>query len=342
MYIPKTLAVVMPLLLVAVACGPDDDGSGDGAAVSPTPNAIAQTAADLPETACAPDEFELGELPGWPSGGSAEPAIIPVISSSLLSVGPTRFLYGVTDASYRVLTAPEIPSSIDFYALERDPSAPVASVDAAYLDTLLGRGLYRAMVDFDCAGEWGAHVTAELEDGTLASERIRFRVHPQGTTPAIGEPAPRSDSLTASTVAELRTVSTDPNPFPGAFERTVGEVVTAGQPSLVFFATPAFCQTGYCGPTVNLVKSVAIDYEDDIGFVNVEPYELHVTENGLQPRLDESGQLVPVQAVLDYGIPIEPYLFVVDAAGDVFAKYEGVVGADELRAAIEDVLAQSA
>ena len=44
-------------------------------------------------------------------------------------------------------------------------------------------------------------------------------------------------------------------------------------------------------------------------------------------------------AALDYGIPVEPYLFVVDAAGDVFAKFEGIVGGDELRAAIEDVLA---
>ena len=45
--------------------------------------------------------------------------------------------------------------------------------------------------------------------------------------------------------------------------------------------------------------------------------------------------------MLDYGIPVEPYLFLVDAAGDVFAKFEGVVGADELRAAIEDALAQT-
>ena len=122
---------------------------------------------------------------------------------------------------------------------------------------------------------------------------------------------------------------------------SVGEVVTAGQPSLVFFATPAFCQTGYCGPTVNLVKSVAVDYEDRLGFVNVEPYELHVTENGLQPVLDEDGRLVPVQAVLDYGIPVEPYLFLVDAQGDIYAKFEGVVGSDELRASIEDVLAEA-
>jgi hypothetical protein len=157
----------------------------------------------------------------------------------------------------------------------------------------------------------------------------------------VGEPAPRSDSPTASSIEEIRRISTDPDPFPGAYERTVGEVVTAGQPSLVFFATPSFCQTGYCGPTVNLVKSVAVDYRDRIGYVNVEPYELTMTANGLQPALDGQGQLQPVQAVLDYGIPVEPYLFVVDAAGDVFAKFEGVVGEDELRAAIEDALAQA-
>jgi hypothetical protein len=45
--------------------------------------------------------------------------------------------------------------------------------------------------------------------------------------------------------------------------------------------------------------------------------------------------------VLDYGIPVEPYLFLVDTEGDVFAKFEGVVGDDELRAAIEDALAQA-
>jgi hypothetical protein len=35
---------------------------------------------------------------------------------------------------------------------------------------------------------------------------------------------------------------------------------------------------------------------------------------------------------------VEPYLVLVDAAGRAFAKFEGIVGSDELRAAIEDVL----
>jgi len=96
-----------------------------------------------------------------------------------------------------------------------------------------------------------------------------------------------------------------------------------------------------CGPTVELVKSVAREYEGRLDYVNVEPYELQVTENGLQPVLDRDGQLQPVAAAIDYGIPVEPYLFVVDADGNVFAKFEAIVGGDELRAAIEDVLAEA-
>ena len=336
------LILATTVLLIVSACDADGGGEPEGSVAEPSPNAIAQPSTTSGSVACAAPNGVSPDLSDWPTGGGEEPAVIPVIMSSLVSVGPSRFLFNLTDGDYRVITSPDVAVDIDFYALERESEVPVQSVEAAYLDTLLGRGLYRVGVDFDCAGEWGAEVTATLEDGSVETERMRFLVHPQGTTPAIGAPAPRSDSPTATTVTELRMISTDLNPFPGAFERTVAEVVTAGQPSLVFFATPAFCQTGYCGPTVNLVKSVAIDYEDEIGFVNVEPYALHLTENGLQPVLDEDGRLMPVQAVLDYGIPVEPYLFIVDADGDVYAKFEGVVGADELRASIEDVLGRSA
>ena len=166
----------------------------------------------------------------------------------------------------------------------------------------MGHGLYRTSVDFDCAGEWGAEVEADMPDGSVATQRLRFTVLAEGSTPGIGEPAPRSDSLTAATPDEVATVSTDAEPFPGAYERTVGEVVSAGEPSMVFFATPAFCATGICGPTMEVVKSVAADYADRVGFVNVEPYKLHMTANGLQPELDAQGNLQPVQAVIDYGL----------------------------------------
>jgi hypothetical protein len=313
-----------------------------GADAGPSLDAIEQAAAASEEVACtAGGTGAPVDHPAWPTGGDPDASFFPMLVSSLVSTGPDRLLYNVIDADYQVLAAPDLETSVSLYALERDAETPVATVRGTFLDTPLGRGMYRASVNLDCAGEWGLEVTVRLADGSVAAERMRFEVHASGTTPAVGQPAPRSDSPTARSPDEVRLISTDPDPFPGAYERTVAEVVTAGLPSLVFFATPSFCQTGYCGPTVDLVKSVAIDYADRIGFVHVEPYELHMTANGLQPTLDADGQLQPVQAVLDYGIPVEPYLFVVDAAGDVFARFEGVVGEDELRASIEDALAHA-
>jgi hypothetical protein len=279
-----------------------------------------------------------GDIPRWPLAGDAQADFLPVMMSSLVTAGHNRFLYNVVDASYRQVAAPDVSSRADFYALERDAEVPAMRSGAGYLSSGLGRGLYRAEADFDCVGEWGAEIFVQQPDGSWSSERLRFAVYPVGSTPAVGAAVPLSDSLTAATLDEARHISTDENLYLSGYDKTVAETVTSGLPSLVFFATPAFCQTGFCGPTVELVKSVAKEHEGALEFVNVEPYELHMTENGLQPLLDEDAQLQPVEAALDWGIPVEPYLFLVDAEGRVFAKFEGIVGGDELRAAVEDVL----
>ena len=324
-------------LLVLTACASEQ-------AAAPAPDPVTTAGPGLAVTTgteaqlCDPDGGPASDLPGWPLAGSGEADFLPVVMSSLVTYGHNRFLYNVLDESYRQMAAEAVPSRVDFYALERDPDTPYARAGAAYLGSGLGRGLYRTEVDFDCVGEWGAEVFVQEADGSWVSERLRFAVHPAGSTPALGDPVPLSDSPTAATPEEVALISTDQNPYLPAYDKTVAETVTSGQPSLVFFATPAFCQTGFCGPTVELVKSVAREHEGAVEFVNVEPYELHFTENGLQPRLNEEGQLQPVAAALEWGIPVEPYLFLLDADGRVFAKFEGVVGGDELRAAVEDVL----
>ena len=328
------LASLLACSLVVLAC---DDGGDDASARAATEAAGATvSAATLPS--CSEGSV-AGDIPDWPLAGGGDPDFLPVVMSSLVTGGYNRFLYNVLDPSWRQLAAPEVASRVDFYAIERDSQTPAARSGAAYLSSGLGRGLYRTEVDFDCLGEWGAEVFVEVLDGEWQSERLRFAVHPLGGTPAIGAAGPLSDSLTATTPDDVAHISTDQNPYLPAYDKTVAQTVTSGQPSFVFFATPAFCQTGFCGPTVELVKSVAKEHAGALEFVNVEPYELHMTENGLQPLLGEDGQLQPVEAALEWGIPVEPYLFLLDAEGDVFAKFEGIVGGDELRAAVEDVLA---
>ena len=109
--------------------------------------------ADLHEVAVAPasrvplcgsGDGAAFEHPDWPVAGGGEAAFLPVVQSSLISVGPNRFLYNVLDEGYRQLAAPDVPSHVDFYALQRDPETPAASVEASYLASGLGRGLYRA------------------------------------------------------------------------------------------------------------------------------------------------------------------------------------------------------
>ena len=331
----RVLASLLACSLVVLAC---DDGSDDASAPAATEAATATvTAATLP--GCSEGSAAAGDIPDWPLAGGGDPDFLPVVMSSLVTGGYNRFLYNVLDESWRQLAAPDVASRVDFYALERDPQNPAARSGATYLSSGLGRGLYRTEVDFDCIGEWGAEVFVEGPDGEWQSERLRFAVNPLGSTPAIGAAPPLSDSLTAATPEEAALISTDENPYLPAYDKTVAQTVSSGRPSLVFFATPAFCQTGFCGPTVELVKGVAREHAGELEFVNVEPYELHLTENGLQPLLDDEGQLQPVEAALEWGIPVEPYLFLLDAEGNVFAKFEGIVGGDELRAAVEDALA---
>ena len=93
-----------------------------------------------------------------------------------------------------------------------------------------------------------------------------------------------------------------------------------------------------CRIAFNL-KGVAPEYADRVNFVHVEPYQLQQTDTGLQPLLDATGNLQPVQAVLDYGLPTEPYQFVVDGSGIVRAALQGIATADEIRAALDSVLA---
>ncbi len=73
-----------------------------------------------------------------------------------------------------------------------------------------------------------------------------------------------------------------------------------------------------------------------IRVVAIEPYELVYQDGRLQPVLQD-GSFVPVEATTVYGIPTEPWLFVVGADGTITGSFEAVVGEQELADAIRAV-----
>ena len=228
----------------------------------------------------------------------------------LLGDGPNQFIGGPDEAAVIVLES-----------VDGDGSA---EVPASWLSNPgVALGVYTAPVTFDEAGLWS--VSIKGADDAVAAALVE--VGTDSPIPEAGESAPPSSTLTGSTPDELEVISTDPDPDPGFYDLSIADAVANGRPTVVVFATPAFCQTAVCGPTIDIAKQEA-EGRDEIDFVHVEPYDVERAR---------ANDLQPVEAMFEWGLATEPWIFVVDEDGTITARFEGIVGADELTAAIDDL-----
>ncbi len=196
------------------------------------------------------------------------------------------------------------------------------------------RGIYIANPTFGSAGTWKAAFTTA---GATGPETIivTFDVHEKGATVAVGEQAPSVKTPTLADVdGNVHAISTDTDPQPAFYEHSVDELLAAKTPFALVFATPKFCKSAQCGPTLERVKAVAAQ-RPGFTVVNVEPYALDYVDGELQARLTPDQQLEPVPASDAYGLVTEPWLFVIDETGKVTASFETIFTDEELLAAID-------
>ncbi len=173
-------------------------------------------------------------------------------------------------------------------------------------------------------------MTATIADVTYDPSAIGFLVLEESASVALGAPAPLSETLTLDDVEDVVEIDTSNPPIPEMHSMTIAEAVTSGRPSVIIFASPAFCLSRICGPTKDVVDDLFKQYTDDVNFVHVEPYELDKARSGQG--------LFPVPATTEWGLQSEPWVFLVDSAGNIAAKFEAVVTMDELKAALEPLL----
>lgn len=257
-------------------------------------------------------------------GAFADAEAYPVFASSEVVVGQNRFLVGLLDSNDAPIGSRDIAMHIEFYDLAKSETSAVFGTDMDFIETIPGgRGLYVTTAKFDSAGSWGAEVTV-TGDGLDETVNAAFDVIETGTTPVIGAKAPASDTLTSADVKDLSEISTDPHPDPDFYEQSIKQAIARKDPFVVVFATPKFCTSQVCAPTLDIVKDASKNIKG-VTFIHVEVYK----------NLDKPSNLVPVEAVREWGLPSEPWVFVVDAKGRVAAKYEGTVTAGELSAALK-------
>ena len=310
-------ALLIPVgLLIIAACG------GAATQGSPQPRQTPVQQPGATRAALATQEEAVPETPG----------LQIALASSDLAVGVNRMAFGLIDSQSGPLRDADVQVST-FHLTGGGREGPIETVPATFRKWPVGPGgVYTARLSFDRSGAWGiAAIVADGGPSRAASTALQ--VSQTSATPALGSPAPSSANKTARDVTSLEELTTDADPDPDLYAMTIAEAIKIGVPLLVVFATPAYCQTFTCGPQVEVIKALKAQYyKGQANFIHVEVYD-----NPLEIQGDLSrGRLSPTLA--EWGLPSEPWTFILDSEGLVSAKFEGFATAEELEEALSAVL----
>jgi hypothetical protein len=259
--------------------------------------------------------------------------------TSDLAPGPIRYTFLILDEHGRAI---EKPSARVWIARTRD-AAPFVQATARFIrvdvpeknrprmsgglshdDVEVGNGVYVVNTRLDKPGiYWLLARPAGVKD-LQALGTIVLRIH--ASTPALGAKAPPSKTPTLGE-APVRMLTTRVPPDRALLRYSIADSLRRHVPFVVTFATPAFCSSRVCGPVVDIVDRVRRDFAGtNVRFMHVEIYTRNNPSNGVN------------RFVKQWRLPSEPWTFLVGRDGRIKAKFEGVVSAGELRAAVRRTL----
>ena len=283
-------------------------------------------------------------------GEAFDPAMQPQVVNSALAVGPNRITIGLFNAGRELVQDAEGVLRLyrlgedDRGALEGEYPLRRASIAAQETHGHAGDGahehdeepfatVYVARADLPAAGRWGVALAVEAGgrryDPLLAAPVTVLERTPE---PGIGDPLPASTHLTLRDVDDVSEVSSAPEPIAALSEPTVAEALASGQPVLVAIATPAFCQSRFCGPLLDqVVYPLYGEFAGRVRFVHVEPFDLAEARRG---------RLVAVPLMAEWRLLTEPWIFVAGRDGRVAAKFEGIASIEEVRETLSALVAE--
>jgi hypothetical protein len=204
-------------------------------------------------------------------------------------------------------------------------AAKSASGPAAFFGSgQTGGGEWVVYSEFDSSGPWGFEVSLDHPTYGPAVGRVNIEVAARPRTPKVGDHVPSPDSPTAA-AGDLATITSDPSPDPGLYTMTVGDAAASGKPTVIYFGSPAHCSTQLCADSLAALKQVKGQFGSQVNFIHVETRDLK-----------DPAQLSPTTAA--WGLPSEPWTFVLDKAGRVNTRMEGGLDPLELQAVLQQKL----
>ncbi|MEX2599709.1 MAG: hypothetical protein WD533_08645 [Dehalococcoidia bacterium] len=282
--------------------------------------------------ACAGTEADAGT----PGETSITPIVAtPILATKELHVGTQRVAF-LLETPTALVTAAE--ARVTSYA-PGEGGAPRETTNAEFHEwPYATRGTYVTELRFDQPGEW--RLLVEVDDaGFIGSTEINLKVAEESRVRTIGQLAPFSNSRTlASAGGDLASITSHYQPDPELYHLSIAEALITGRPSVIVFASPAFCTTPTCGPQVDTVSELKERYREAADFIHVEVYD---NPDEIQGDLNLA-RLSPVLA--EWGIDQvsgyvnESWVFVLGRDGRITARFEGYATLGELESALLEEL----
>jgi hypothetical protein len=258
------------------------------------------------------------DTPPTPTAEARRTGPTLIQATSELVVGPNRFAVGIVDEANRPIVDAHV--TFGFFQLVGQEGTKRAEAPATFrwVDQET-RGIYTAPVQFDAAGRWGVEAAVE-RGGQRQVIRSSFEVKATSSAPMIGTQAIRSKTVTIRDVKDPSELCTAAPPCE-LHTTSLDELLANGKPTVVLFASPGYCSSQTCAPQLGVLLGVRPQYGDTINFHHVEVFK--------DPR-----NQVLADAVSEWRLPSEPWMFFMDRNGTVVERYDGIASAEEIQASI--------
>lgn len=268
------------------------------------------------------------------------PIFSAIVVSQDLAVGVNRVTFGLVDLDGMPVRTEHASVSAVYYAPGDNQGKVIDSGTADFVawPPPGNRGVFVIDLRFDVSGEgtesdpglWELHVTT-TQDKIQVDAKAAIRVAKEPSTPALGSAAPPSVTLTEADVDNITMITSASDPDKDFYQLSIHQALQADKPLVVVFATPAFCVSATCGPQLEILTRLKEQYQDRVNFIHVEAFE--------DPHLMEGGRPAGdlVAAVKEWGLPSEPWTFIVGKDGAVKAKYDQFVPEEELGKVLNEI-----
>lgn len=271
---------------------------------------------------------------------NAEQNLFVQLASLEVLTGQGRWLaFGASNADQSPIAA---DTTVQVYlrtiaATAEDSEVVVGPLDATFSPpAATGLPVYFVQTDLEEEGVFEIVAVAGEDFGTGAIQVVDPTnsrvVSADGETLVPGAMAVSVPTPTTTDDLGVFSICTQDPPC-GMHEMSLDEALETGRPVALMFATPQFCQTAVCGPSVATLDDLRTggDWGDTI-FIHSEIF-------AEEPSGTEVATTPTTPAVSAWGLPTEPWLFTVQGDGNIMERLDGPMPQEILQTMLQNLTA---